>query len=261
MAKITRARRQLAFQAHHAHRQSRVADRIRRGEELSLRAIETARRGGIRPHPAHEVPAPEAPEVPVPAHEVPVPDEAEPWSMEIEAQPQVEGPDAPPAPPGGMRQLGSGRSATADQAMQRQDEQGSDSTSLCQMTVHAFRTDGVRLDSQAPPGARPETVDQQAERHVHRGLMTVARDRAAAWIIEHYLYSDDFARRDRMIYCVPYAIQISQATPILNRMHDTFPEVMRAARELCAQIWTRGLPRCQQYARSITALGQSSVDK
>eukprot|EP00959_Pyramimonas_sp_CCMP1952_P021706 457434-Pyramimonas_sp.AAC.1 len=44
-------------------------------------------------------------------------------------------------------------------------------------------------------------------------------------------------------------------------MCDTFPERMRSARGLCAQIWARGLLRRHQYARSMTALGQSSMDE
>eukprot|EP00959_Pyramimonas_sp_CCMP1952_P343651 7198500-Pyramimonas_sp.AAC.1 len=57
MARMTGARRYSRLQAHQAHRQPRVEHRIRRGEQLPVGAIETARRGGRLPHPAHEAQA------------------------------------------------------------------------------------------------------------------------------------------------------------------------------------------------------------
>eukprot|EP00959_Pyramimonas_sp_CCMP1952_P077022 1609951-Pyramimonas_sp.AAC.1 len=65
--------------------------------------------------------------------------------MVNEAQPQSESPEAHPAHavPHHVPQLGFGRFATSNQETRGQEEQGDDSTSLCQMAVQTRRIDGA----------------------------------------------------------------------------------------------------------------------
>eukprot|EP00959_Pyramimonas_sp_CCMP1952_P047925 1000472-Pyramimonas_sp.AAC.1 len=93
------------------------------------------------------------------------------------------------------------------------------------------------------------------------GLLMAVHDRSSAWSVDRYLFRDDFARRDWMIYCIPYVANIFQSAPIFSHTFGSFPELMQAACDVCAQAWARGLPRRSQRTRAAANVGRDSNDE
>eukprot|EP00959_Pyramimonas_sp_CCMP1952_P213882 4475262-Pyramimonas_sp.AAC.1 len=117
--------------------------------------------------------------------------------------------------------LGFGRLVTPVPDEQRGGGQGSDSVNPCQTVVQrVVQTTTICNDAEPPPSTKPMPMGQQAEFHARRGRLTAVRGRSSAWSFDHYLFSDDFARRDWMIYCIPYVVNVFRPTPIFSQMFD-----------------------------------------